>query len=230
LNSRNQTVTKEQLGVIRTNCKDNLDRTNLVQHNLAQKIVWEQFRYNLAKEHGDESILQGVGEDDKQNIMKLVRIMWADLGDVTSIQYAGTPAMRSDFARTGKSTLSGHFNDATHSVKRYYLNNFEDGEYQDALDILLQKFPLPTSYELDASQRKPKGNIIQRFLGQFFLAIFLFLRPANIDGVKFIYGVFWMVGVYITWTIFRLDTNLIVRRPIVRTNYKATKDRLSMKQ
>jgi hypothetical protein len=39
---------------------------------------------------------------DKVEVQRTIRIMWADCGDATSVQYAGTPAMRSDFAKTGK--------------------------------------------------------------------------------------------------------------------------------
>jgi hypothetical protein len=43
-------VLREQTGVMRTNCKDNLDRTNLVQHNFAQQVGYEQLINNLTCE------------------------------------------------------------------------------------------------------------------------------------------------------------------------------------
>lgn len=44
-----------------------------------------------------------------------------------SIQYTGTPALKTDFTRTGKRTKAGAINDGINSVKRYFLNNFYDG-------------------------------------------------------------------------------------------------------
>lgn len=81
-----------------------------------------------------------------------MNIVWADNGDAVSIQYAGTPAIRSDFTRTGVcmlkvnwvvfdmwlATFRGQFNDGMNSVTRYIINNFEDGFNQDAIDLLIQ--------------------------------------------------------------------------------------------
>jgi len=208
-------VIREQMGVIRTNCKDNLDRTNLVQHHIAQRVAHRQLLSNM-----DIEKQTFVTELDKQEIMKLIRIMWADCGDATSIQYAGTPAMRSDFAKTGKSSITGALKDASNSLKRYYINNFEDGEYQDAVDVFLQKRPLVNPYKIDI---KPRGNIIQRFLGNIFYVIFTFFKPSSIDGLRIIWGFFWMLCVFLTWTAFRLDPNLIVSRPVLRNNAKPHK-------
>jgi len=205
---------EEQKGIMRTNCKDNLDRTNLVQHHFAQKVGYEQLVATLSVADKNK-----ISEDDKQEIMKSIRIMWADCGDAISVQYAGTPAMRSDIAKSGKSSIGGAINDATNSLKRYYLNNFEDGEYQDALDIFLLKKPLSPTYEIDSSLQIPRGyNFIQRFLGNIFCAIFSFCKPAHIEGVRVIWGFIWMFLVFVTWTIFRLDPQLIVNRPVLRSN------------
>jgi hypothetical protein len=46
-------ILKKQGGVMRTNCKDNLDRTNLVQHNFAQKVGCEQLVQNVNEEQRD---------------------------------------------------------------------------------------------------------------------------------------------------------------------------------
>ena len=53
-----------------------------------------------------------------------------------SRQYAGTGALKSGFTRTGKRTVSGLVDDGMKSCVRYYLNNFEDGTKQDALDLV----------------------------------------------------------------------------------------------
>ena len=64
------------------------------------------------------------------------RVMFADHGDEISRQYAGTGAMKSAFTRTGKRDLAGLLDDGAKSLTRYFLNNFRDGEKQDALDLV----------------------------------------------------------------------------------------------
>jgi len=58
--------------------------------------------------------------------------------------YTGTPALKTDFTRTGKRTYLGALNDGKHSVIRYYINNFCDGFNHDCLDISQKKLT-PTS-------------------------------------------------------------------------------------
>ena len=68
------------------------------------------------------------------------RSMWADHGDAISDQYAGTGAMKSAFTRTGKRDVWGLLDDGAKSLTRYYLNNFQDGHKQDALDLVTGSF------------------------------------------------------------------------------------------
>lgn len=56
--------------------------------------------------------------------------LWADNADYMSIQYSGTPALKTDFTRYGKRTFTGLMCDGYFSVKRYFLNNFYDGKRQ----------------------------------------------------------------------------------------------------
>jgi len=63
------------------------------------------------------------------------RVVWADHGDDISRQYAGTGALKSGFTRTGKRTTMGLLDDGVKSITRYYLNTFQDGQKQDALDL-----------------------------------------------------------------------------------------------
>ena len=63
------------------------------------------------------------------------KVMWANHGDDISLQYAGTGALKSGFTRTGVRTKAGLLDDGVKSGMRYYLNNFQDGHKQDALDL-----------------------------------------------------------------------------------------------
>lgn len=121
-------VPREQSGVVRTNCIDCLDRTNVVQGWLARRALGAA----LADARGgspDEPL--AVASSAAEAAFKGA---WADHGDDVSRQYAGTGALKSGFTRTGKRGLAGLLDDGVKSIVRYYLNNFRDGGKQDALD------------------------------------------------------------------------------------------------
>ena len=65
--------------------------------------------------------------------------MWANNADIMSMFYTGTPALKTDFTRTGKRSYYGALQDGKNSVHRYVLNNFYDGYNQDSLDFFLSK-------------------------------------------------------------------------------------------
>lgn len=57
-------------------------------------------------------------------------VVWADHADYVSRAYSGTPALKTDFTRTGKRSHEGLIKDFWSSVTRYAKNNFLDGERQ----------------------------------------------------------------------------------------------------
>lgn len=122
--------TTMQTGVFRTNCIDTLDRTNVVQGLLARK--------SLELELSSRGLLPegSVFSAASPELERLFRAIWADHGDEISRQYAGTGAMKSAFTRTGKRDFAGLLDDGAKSLTRYLLNNFRDGEKQDALDLV----------------------------------------------------------------------------------------------
>lgn len=78
---------------------------------------------------------RGAFEKFPDSLEAVFREGWTDNADVMSYLYTGTPALKTDFTRTGKRTYKGAFNDGVNSVTRYYINNFTDGHYHDCLDI-----------------------------------------------------------------------------------------------
>ncbi|EAU93141.1 inositol/phosphatidylinositol phosphatase [Coprinopsis cinerea okayama7 len=119
----------DQTGVIRTNCMDNLDRTNVVQATIA--------KYMLNRQLVELGILApGAGIDDYEAVSKDFREMWADHADAISAAYGGSGALKSDFTRTNKRTRKGMLEDGVKSVTRYLKNNFFDGTKQDAFDLV----------------------------------------------------------------------------------------------
>lgn len=133
-----------QSGAIRSNCIDSLDRTNVVQNKIALKMFDSQLR--LFKTVGD-----GFRLKDCPYYFDIFNNVWADNADALSIQYAGTPALKTDFTRTGKRTYYGAVKDGLNSLTRYVSNNFLDSYRQEAIDLLLGNidgFPRPRSSPL----------------------------------------------------------------------------------
>uniref|UniRef100_A0A0B7AAQ3 Phosphatidylinositol-3-phosphatase SAC1 n=1 Tax=Arion vulgaris TaxID=1028688 RepID=A0A0B7AAQ3_9EUPU len=126
-------VIMTQAGVFRTNCIDCLDRTNVVQSLIAREVVHDQFvRFGILK---SEHRLK-----NETNFEFVFKNVWADNADIISKEYAGTGAMKTDFTRTGRRTMSGALNDGVNSVLRYVKNNFKDGNRQDAMDLFLGNY------------------------------------------------------------------------------------------
>ena len=87
---------QSQTGIIRTNCMDCLDRTNVAQSAFAQFIL-----QNDLEEEGFEIDL--FHDESTQ----WFNTLWADNGDAISRQYATTPALKGDFTRTRKRDYRG---------------------------------------------------------------------------------------------------------------------------
>lgn len=117
------TVITTQSGVIRTNCIDCLDRTNVVQSMLARRSLQQVLeKLNIVRVG---QTIESVTAFDS-----LFKNVWADNADLISVQYSGTGALKTDFTRTGKRTIQGLFQDGINSLTRYFKNNFSDGYRQ----------------------------------------------------------------------------------------------------
>ena len=137
--------TQRQKGVIRTNCMDNLDRTNVVQSLFARAVLLAQIK---AIEAGrPEAVKEAPLESAHAEFEKAFKNVWANNADAMSLLYSGTPALKTDFTRTGRRTKLGAIKDGINSVTRYYLNNFCDGHRQDAVDLFLGKVDVHTVSE-----------------------------------------------------------------------------------
>ena len=131
-------VRNQQTAVVRTNCMDCLDRTNVVQTMIA--------RWTLTRQLIDLGVLQpGQSADDDGAFRNLFRNVWADNADVVSKSYSGTGALKTDFTRTGQRTRAGMVQDLNNSITRYLRNNFADGPRQDGFDLFLGAY-LPSNH------------------------------------------------------------------------------------
>lgn len=120
-------VLSTQRGTVRTNCMDNLDRTNVVQSLFARQAALSSVPGALDKTKAAGcSVLTSPFPEFERAFNNL----WADNADAMSFLYSGTGALKTDFTRTGKRTLAGAIQDGINSVQRYVLNNLDDGRMQ----------------------------------------------------------------------------------------------------
>lgn len=91
-------IMSKQDGIMRVNCMDNLDRTNVTQSVIARYILLMQI----------QKITGEIFEINKENLLNFVeqseleiafRTLWTENGDNISLFYAGTHAMKRDFTK-----------------------------------------------------------------------------------------------------------------------------------
>ena len=147
LNSETDDV-KLQGGAVRTNCMDNLDRTNVAQAAIAKYVLTKQLREvgtfgenETVDDHEELSAAFRESQYSRTHLRPLkslnfIRVVWADHADAISKAYSGTGALKTDFTRTGQRTKKGALDDLYKSVVRYLKNNFFDGARQDGFDLV----------------------------------------------------------------------------------------------
>ncbi|RMY47010.1 hypothetical protein D0864_15152 [Hortaea werneckii] len=119
-------TSKRQHGVLRTNCMDCLDRTNVVQSAVAGWALEQQL------------LELGLSIDLKADPKtQWFNNLWADNGDAISKQYTGTSALKGDFTRTRKRNWIGALSDLSLTLTRYYNNIFSDYFLQLNIDYFL---------------------------------------------------------------------------------------------
>ncbi|KAL8664046.1 MAG: hypothetical protein Q9202_003338 [Teloschistes flavicans] len=119
-------VQRRQTGIIRTNCMDCLDRTNVVQSAFGSRALEKQLEE------------EGVKVDLQTDITtQWFNSLWADNGDNISRQYSSTAALKGDYTRTRKRNYRGALNDFGLTLSRYYNNIVNDYFSQAATDYLL---------------------------------------------------------------------------------------------
>ncbi len=175
---RNGEVEQWQSGVIRTNCMDNLDRTNVVQSIIARYALVEAIArlvgMNKAKvtaAHSD--VLQSPLGDFERVFLEA----WRNNANTMSVLYSGTPALKTRLGYLGK------LQDGVNSVTRFVLNNFFDGNKQDAIDLFLGNYKVneQTGAQERLFARDPKDATIEAVLLRvafMFLGVFLLLSLA----------------------------------------------------
>ena len=137
----NGAVLSRQMGVLRTNCLDCLDRTNVLISKMAGDTLEDILR-DVGLDFEDLSKTKFIEQmDNNSNESHLVRdfkTVWADNGDQISYHYTGTGSTHSDFTREGKRGFTGIFKHKVKSVTRFYNQNFWDFQKMKSVDLLLE--------------------------------------------------------------------------------------------
>ena len=155
-------IDREQSGVVRTNCMDCLDRTNVVESAFGQWILQRDLR--------DDGFEIDLLHDESTTWFNT---LWADNGDAISRQYASTAALKggqsiraaensttpcpgshfrrlaklpsktiitdtaTDFTRTRRRNYRGALNDFSLTLSRFFNNMVNDYFSQAVIDVLL---------------------------------------------------------------------------------------------
>ena len=130
-------VMMKQSGVLRINCIDCLDRTNVAMSLLARWTFVRQLEYTGVLTEGEARTMYSGDAACFPNTQDAVVGLWASHGDALSLQYAGSQALQSDVTRTGRRTLQGLLSDSVSSVQRYVQRSLYDSSTQEMLDWLL---------------------------------------------------------------------------------------------
>lgn len=122
-----------QTGVVRTNCMDCLDRTNVVQALLAEHVLRQCL--------GAAVEALGAGRASVTALFDKIRAplheLWIANADAIALQYTGTGAMKTDMLRSGGTSVFGKLADGVKSVGRMYQKANEDDYRQVAIDAIL---------------------------------------------------------------------------------------------
>ncbi|KAI8544752.1 hypothetical protein RHMOL_Rhmol08G0319300 [Rhododendron molle] len=144
-----------QSGVLRTNCIDCLDRTNVAQYAYGLVALGYQLRALgfIESPNIDRDSLLGA------DLMKLYETM----GNTLALQYGGSVAHNKIFSES-----RGQWKAATQSqefftnLQRYYNNAYVDPEKQDAINVFLGHFQpcqgKPALWEMDSDQHYSIGR------------------------------------------------------------------------
>ncbi|KAA8540209.1 hypothetical protein F0562_024228 [Nyssa sinensis] len=144
-----------QKGVLRTNCIDCLDRTNVAQYAYGQVALGHQ--------------LHALGFIDVPSIdldsplVDDVMRAYETMGDTLALQYGGSAAHNKIFSeRRGQWKAATQSQEFFRSLQRYYSNAYMDAEKQDAINVFLGHFQpqqgKPALWELDSDQHYNIGS------------------------------------------------------------------------
>ena len=213
--SDESTAIRVQKGMVRTNCIDNLDRTNVIQSIIARFIML----YVLAKHNETDSSSSSVDplplspdyplSPAQLSLIAAHKLLWADNGDAISHQYAGTGALKADYTRLGRRTLAGVAADGYKSLYRYISNNLLDGRVQDACDLWSGRWQVRRGIRspfMMAARRRPLWVTAIHWLLKALIALALLELTALLifgrsDSLRDFFRILCLLAVVVAWII-----------------------------
>lgn len=123
-----ESPTSCQNGVIRVNCVDCLDRTNLTQVSIGLVALELQLR--------QLEVPLDVNTDFCGSIFQK---LFEEHGDIIGYQYGGSQLVHTLKSYRGEDPLASKSKDILATISRYYSNTVSDNEKQIALDVFLLK-------------------------------------------------------------------------------------------
>ncbi|XP_033141156.1 phosphoinositide phosphatase SAC2 isoform X2 [Brassica rapa] len=146
---RQKEATMFQKGVLRTNCIDCLDRTNVAQYAYGLVAFGRQL-HALGLTESDTIDLDNPLAEDLMGV-------YETMGDTLALQYGGSAAHNKIFCeRRGQWKAATQSQELFRTLQRYYSNAYMDAEKQDAINLFLGYFQpqpdKPALWELGSDQ------------------------------------------------------------------------------
>ncbi|CAL9199062.1 unnamed protein product [Musa hybrid cultivar] len=138
-----------QRGVLRTNCIDCLDRTNVAQYAYGLAALGHQLHALGFLDIPEVDLDSPLGDD--------LMVFYERMGDTLALQYGGSAAHNKIFSeRRGQWKAATQSQELFRTIQRYYSNAYMDAEKQDAINIFLGHFQPQQGkaalWELDSDQ------------------------------------------------------------------------------
>lgn len=145
-------VQQTQHGVVRTNCVDCLDRTNVAQFAFGLLALGEQLRAL--------GIVSHAGVDLRSSLAGEVMQAWESTGNTLSEQYAGSEAHTGVFQKwRGDWQAARQSRNFLTSIRRFYSNVVTDEDKQHAINLFVGAFIPPAE---KSSSRRPSSSGSER--------------------------------------------------------------------
>ncbi|XP_073003330.1 phosphoinositide phosphatase SAC2-like isoform X2 [Typha latifolia] len=144
-----------QKGVLRTNCIDCLDRTNVAQYAYGLAAFGRQLHALELMDVPSIDLDAALADD--------LMILYERMGDTLALQYGGSAAHNKIFSeRRGQWKPAVQSQELIRTIQRYYNNAYLDAEKQDAINVFLGHFQPQLGkaalWELDSDQHYNIGR------------------------------------------------------------------------
>ena len=130
-----------QHGVLRVNCIDCLDRTNVAQYCMGSRVLGKQL-WAMGVDMRAKETLGDLSLNHQSQFVVMLMFMYEKLGDRLAMQYGGSQAHKKVTGQQPKSSAKKNTKAAEvlTSVQRYYSNSFTDKQKQDSINLVLGIF------------------------------------------------------------------------------------------